>query len=135
MCIRDRYIPGNDFDTRIYIIGEKAFGKIRFNKKDDFKASGSELHDLNPEKVDLQFIKLGFEITGKMGLQSCAIDCLWKNGDPKVVEMSYITVPKAKFNGYWDETLVWHEGQIWPEEAHVDEFLKYIKQRRNNQHS
>ncbi len=131
------YIPNNDYDTRITIIGNRAFGFRRKNANNDFRASGSGNIDYTPSKVDTRLLSLGFFVSKKLNTQSCALDFLWKNETPVLTEISYTYLSNAiyKCPGYWDETLVWHDGQIWPEEAHVDEFLKYIKQRRNNKHS
>lgn len=35
------FIPGNDFDTRVTIIGDRAFGFTRNVRPGDFRASGS----------------------------------------------------------------------------------------------
>lgn len=35
------YLPDNEFDTRVTVIGNRAFAFRRFNRKKDFKASGS----------------------------------------------------------------------------------------------
>src|SRR5262249_26757951 len=35
------FMPGNDYDTRVTIIGNRAFGAVRHNRPNDFRASGS----------------------------------------------------------------------------------------------
>ena len=35
------FLPGNNFDIRIIVIGDKAFGLKRMVRKGDFRASGS----------------------------------------------------------------------------------------------
>ena len=45
------FLPGNGFDTRITVIGNRAFGFRRFNRPDDFRASGSGRIDWNPAAI------------------------------------------------------------------------------------
>lgn len=113
-----RFLPGNDYDTRVVVIGDRAMGFRRYNRENDFRASGSKNYDLNPEHVDREFIKLGFEISKKMKFQSMAYDFIYdQDGKPGLIEISY-TFPDhtlIQCPGYWDSNMNWHEGQHWPQ--------------------
>lgn len=119
------FLPGNSFDTRVTVIGNRAFAYRRFNRPNDFRASGSGSFDVNPELIDLETVKLALDVSNILKTQSIAIDGL-KSGEKRVVgEISYTYVSWMvnKCPGYWDQDLNWHDGQMWPEEAQAADFL------------
>jgi glutathione synthase/RimK-type ligase-like ATP-grasp enzyme len=122
------FLPGNDFDTRVTIIGDRAFGFRRFNRPGDFRASGSGDIDWDPEKVSSDFIHLAFKVASLLGLQSCAVDGLRRHGEAVVGEISYAFASWAveACPGHWDSKLDWHPGRMWPEEAQVADFLSRL---------
>lgn len=113
-----KFLPGNEFDTRVVVIGQRAYAFRRFNRRNDFRASGSDKKDLAPGAIDREFLKVAFRISGELKFQCMAYDFLYgKNKQPGVVEMSYTfpdrTIPHCP--GYWDSRLEWHEGHYWPQ--------------------
>jgi hypothetical protein len=128
------FLPNNSFDTRVTVIGERAFGFRRFNRDNDFRASGSGKIDYTPEEVSPDFIKLAFEVAHKLNTQSCAIDGLWSGKQPVVGEISYTYASWAVHDcpGYWDTNMVWHEGHMWPEEAQIQDFVERLNQTFRN---
>lgn len=127
------FLPGNDCDLRIIILGGKAFGKMRKNRENDFRASGSGVVIHDPAKVDLRCVKIAFETARKIGAQSLAFDFLWdRNGQPRIAEMSYCFPERGVKGcpGWWDENLGWHEGSLYPQdlilESMVDEYQRKI---------
>lgn len=130
------FLPENTFDTRITVIGNRAFGFRRYNRDNDFRASGSGKIDWNPGAIDRQFVHLAFHIAKTIGSQSCAIDGLY-SGDKHVVgEISYTYVSWAvqQCPGHWELNgdpysgkLIWHEGNMWPEEAQAADFLTRLE--------
>ena len=127
------FIPNNSFDTRIMIIGGRAFGFRRFNRPNDFRASGSGRFVVTPEDIDLRFVEFAFDVTRRLGASSLAFDFLLKDNSPVLVEMSYTTVSWTIHNcpGHWDEKMNWVEGQMWPEEAQAQDFMLALQQRFN----
>jgi len=123
------FLPGNAFDTRVTVIGDRAFGYRRFNRENDFRASGSGLVDHDPAGIDAAFIDLAFQVAKKLGAQSCAIDGLWRDGEAVVGEISYTYVSWLVHDcpGHWDSGLNWHEGQMWPEEAQIQDFIARLE--------
>lgn len=71
------FLPGNTFDTRIVVIGKRAFGCVRDNRDKDFRASGSGRVDYTVERVDLQLVELALETAKKLQVQSLAVDFLY----------------------------------------------------------
>jgi len=126
------FLPGNDFDTRITVIGQRAFGFRRFNRENDFRASGSGKLDYDRTQVDPGMIRLAFEAASRLNMQSCAIDGLWRGREPVIGEISYTYASWGVHEcpGHWDRDLNWHPGQLWPEEAQVADLLRRLEQRK-----
>lgn len=112
-----KFLPGNDYDTRVQITGNRAFAFVRYNRPNDFRASGSNNWSLEHSKIDLDFVKIAFEISRTFGFQSMAYDFVYdENRKPAIIEISYCFGDYPEFsNGYWDYYLNWHEGRFIPE--------------------
>ena len=120
------FIPDNEYDTRLVVIGDQCFGGIRFCRKGDFRASGSGLTKYEPELLDENFIRIAFDISQKLKLQSVAFDFIWDHHSPKIVEISYAFPAKAAegCQGYWDKDLQWHDKKVNPQYFIIEDFLK-----------
>lgn len=121
------FLPNNKYDTRVTIIGDRAFAFRRFNRDNDFRSSGSGKISYDLSAIDLDFIKKAFQISKKLGFQSMAYDFLYgKEGEAQFCEISYTYSDGAIYNcsGYWDSSLVWHEGHYWPEYCHLMDLLR-----------
>jgi len=128
-----KYLPDNKYDTRITVIGDRAFGFRRFNRKGDFRASGSGRIDYDVEKVDKRCIEIAFSVSKKMHFQTMAYDFLFALDDePQFSEISYTYLDTAIYNcpGYWDSNLNWHDGHFWPQHCQLVDALSlpYLKQ-------
>jgi glutathione synthase/RimK-type ligase-like ATP-grasp enzyme len=110
-----KFLPGNRYDTRITTIGDRIFAFRRFVRKNDFRASGSDNWSLDRSRIDMEMVKLGLEISQKMGFQVMAYDFIYdENGKPRIVEISYTYGDYPEFStGYWDADLNWHDGSYW----------------------
>lgn len=127
------FIPGNLYDIRITVIGDRAFGFLREVRKNDFRASGSGLisYDIKG-RIDDKAIKLAFDVAQKLRSQSLAIDFLRdRNGNYFIVEISYCFVSKAIYDcpGHWRRDLSWHVGKMWPEDAIMQDVLEQLSYR------
>jgi len=123
------FISGNEFDTRVIVIGDYAWACRRFNRPNDFRASGSGLVDFSPDQIEDIFIRMAFQIAQKAGLSSVAFDFLKKDERPVVTEISYTfsqKPPWRDFPGYWTPDIKFHEGTLWPEQVQVEMFLKRV---------
>jgi len=122
-----KYLPNNSFDSRIVVIGDRAFGARRFVRKNDFRASGSGNSDLDPMNIDLRFIEIAFSISGKFKFSSMAYDFIYdENNNPYINEFGYCFPDYIihELSGYWDRKLVWHEEKNWPQYYQLVDFLQ-----------
>ena len=109
------FIPNNNYDVRLIVIGERAYGMRRMCRKDDFRASGSG--NFVYVSIDDKTLKVAFEVAEKLSLQSVAFDFIYdKDKNPLIVEMSYGygTKGSSRCPGYWTKDLHWHEGSFNP---------------------
>lgn len=126
------FLAGNAFDTRVTVIGDRAFAFRRFNRPEDFRASGSGRIDHDPSAIDPRCIERAFEWADKVGNQSMAFDLLTgQDGEPVCCEFCYAYMDTAVHQcpGHWDRAMNRHEGHMWPEEAHVIDLLARIRER------
>jgi hypothetical protein len=132
------YLAGNAFDTRVTVIGNRAFAFRRFNRPGDFRASGSGLIDWTSTEVAEDAVRLAFHVANVLGTQSLAVDVLRRDGEPVINEISYYYEGWAVHQcpGHWTlgsgASLVWVEGKMRPEDAIMEDFLAAIEERRTN---
>jgi hypothetical protein len=125
------FLCGNAFDTRITIIGDRAFGFMRINRSNDFRASGSGSLVYDPEKIDKRCVDIAFKVADRLGTQSLAFDFLFDSRHmPMIGEVSYCYMASAVHacDGHWDRQGAWHEGHLWPEEAILEDLLRACPQ-------
>jgi glutathione synthase/RimK-type ligase-like ATP-grasp enzyme len=124
--IYQKYMPGNSYDQRIMIIGNKAFGCLRYVRKNDFRASGSGMTDFDCSKVDLRVIQIAFAISKKFNFSGMGYDFLYdENNNPFISEMGYCYADYIirDLPGYWDESLQWHEAKNVAQHYELQDFL------------
>ncbi len=121
------FIPNNNFDIRIIVVGDKAFAIKRFTRQNDFRASGSGNIVYEKNHIDERCVQIAFEVNNKLRSQSVAFDFVFEeNNTPLIIEISYGFAVDA-YNlcpGYWDSSLNWHEGKFNPQEWMVEELIK-----------
>jgi glutathione synthase/RimK-type ligase-like ATP-grasp enzyme len=113
-----KFLPGNAFDTRVTVVGGRAYAFRRLNRRDDFRSSGSGKLDFDPTKIDLRHVQVALRISRDLDFQSMAYDFLYdEKGEPAFCEISYTYVDQAPYDcpGHWDSGLTWHEGHCWPQ--------------------
>jgi len=123
------FIPGNNYDTRLIVIGNRCFGARRYCREGDFRASGSGMSKYEPELLDKKCIQSAFDVAKKTGAQSVAFDFIWENQVPKIVEMSYcfpMGLIADQCQGYWDSNLNWHNEPVNPQYFMIEDFLKLL---------
>ena len=124
--IFQKYLPNNSYDTRVTIIGKRAFAFRRFVRKNDFRASGSGNFNMEPDKIDTRCVEIAFSISKKLNFETMAYDFIYDEGkNPFINEISYCFVDWVvqKCPGYWDEKLNWHSGYYWPQQCQIEDFL------------
>lgn len=120
------FIPNNNFDIRVIVIGNKAFAIKRMVRENDFRASGSGTILYEKNHFDNQTIQLAFDVASKLKTQCLAFDFVYQNGQPYIVEISYGFALKGydPCVGYWTSDMSWHEGSFKPQEWMVEELLQ-----------
>jgi len=122
-----KFLPNNLYDTRVSIIGERAFAFRRFNRENDFRASGSGNIDYDVNAIDLRAVEIAFDISNRFGFQSMSYDFLFnEDKNLELSEISYTYVDTAVYDcpGYWDKDLHWSEGHFWPQYCQLVDALK-----------
>lgn len=126
------FLPGNDFDTRVTVIGNRAFAYRRLNRPGDFRASGSGRPDWDVSKIDLDTVRLAFRVANRLGTQSIAIDGMRRGDDRVLGEISYTYVSWMVRDcpGHWvlhgdpdSGPLNWVEGNLAPDDAIFEDFV------------
>ncbi len=123
------FIANNEYDTRVTIVGNRAFAFRRRVRKNDFRASGSGNIDYDQAKINMKCVEIGFQVAKRLGAQSMAFDFIEADAStPLIVEVSYCYVPEPVHvcKGHWDEKLSWHEGSMWPEYAIIEDIIHMV---------
>jgi glutathione synthase/RimK-type ligase-like ATP-grasp enzyme len=120
------FIPDNDHDIRVVVIGGRAFAIKRMVRKGDFRASGSGYIVYGKDNFNQETIQLAFSISQKLQCQCMTYDFVHHNGKPFLVEISYGFAQEGydSCEGYWDKQLNWHAGKIYPQAWMVDLIIK-----------
>ncbi|MEB8344829.1 hypothetical protein OO010_02145 [Flavobacteriaceae bacterium KMM 6898] len=121
------FIPNNDSDIRIVVIGNKAIAVKRMVRKNDFRASGSGNFNFDANLFNKETLKIAFKIAEGINSQCCAMDFIYDaNNAPLIVEISYGFMSKswAPCPGYWDGNLNFHNGEVLPEKWILQEAIK-----------
>lgn len=126
------FIPNNDSDARVIVIGDKAFAIKRMVRSNDFRASGSGQLLYDNDQIPEPMIRIAFDVAKSIGMQSVAFDfVLNESNQPLTVEISYgFGMDKDELDhGYWGPELNWHEGQFNPQEWMIDDLLKHFAEK------
>jgi glutathione synthase/RimK-type ligase-like ATP-grasp enzyme len=128
------FIPDNDHDIRVVVIGDKAFAIKRMVRNKDFRASGSGFILYEKDLFDEKTISLSFKIAEKLKTQCIAFDYVHLGGRPLIVEISYGFSPTGydPCPGYWDKNLVWHEGTFDPYGWMVEDLLRSVDRKEES---
>ena len=132
------FLPDNEYDTRVTIIGDRAFGFRRMVRANDFRASGSANIVYDASSIDLRCIESAFRVANRLGTQSLAFDFVKdRTGAPTIVEISYCYLASAVYEctGHWDSHLNWHEGRMWPQDAILIDLLEALEKRQSFSHA
>lgn len=119
------FIPNNDSDIRVIVIGSKAFAIKRMVRENDFRASGSGSIVYDKNEINKICIKLAFEINSKIESACTAFDFVIHAGKPLIVEISYGFAISAYDScpGYWDSNMNWYESHFNPQEWIIKDML------------
>lgn len=134
------FVPGNDWNIRVTVIGERAFVFRMFNRPGDFRASllnGSI--DWDPVKVGMDAVRLAWQISRWIGSQTAAFDIIRRDSRPLVVELTlnYASWAVRDCPGHWrlhgdpdTSEPTWVDGSTEPADAIFEDFIEDIQRRR-----
>lgn len=128
------FVPNNPYDIRVIVVAGKAFAAKRMVRKNDFRASGSGNLFYEREHIPINSIKLAFQLSDKLQLQSAAYDFVFDAaGNPIVIEASYAfpTRTADPCMGYWDKSLNYHSESFKPQEWMIEALIKSIQIRND----
>lgn len=123
------FIPQQEYDSRLVVVGNRCFGMRRWCRKGDFRASGSGLMSFDPDMFDKESILEAFKISEKLMTQVLYFDFVTLEGKPQLIEISYCSrmEPYDNCPGYWDENLVWHKRDKNLQYYMIEDFLDEIR--------
>ncbi|WIY52437.1 hypothetical protein O9Z70_13360 [Devosia sp. YIM 151766] len=119
------FVPQNDSDIRVVVIGKRAFGIRRMVREGDFRASGSGVLKYDRAEIPLDCVALAFQTTSALSAQACAFDFVRDVSGWKIVEISYAFTAPAYYGcpGWWDSDLNWHDQPVRPEIFMIEDLL------------
>jgi len=127
------FLPGNEFEISVIIVGNRAFAVRRFIQPGDFRTRGSSGRmDWDPEQIGEDVIRLAFHTAQKLGTQTVALDILHRDREPVVMELTanYASWVVRKCPGHWvlhgdpaSGPLEWSEGCTRAADAIFEDFL------------
>lgn len=126
------FIPNNDSDIRIIVIGNKAFGLKRMIRKNDFRASGSGNIIYSKNEIDERCVEIAFKTNRELKSQCIAYDFVFdQNQKPLIVEISFGFSVEAYDScpGYWTDDLKWIEGNFNPQFWMIENFINTIHEK------
>lgn len=121
------FVPGNDFDSRVTVIGDRAFCFQRAVRTNDFRASGSGIVRYpDSGDIDIDLIKLAFSIQYKLRSSCTAMDFIYCPARGYLLlEVSFSFVPDniRSCKGYYRPDLSWVSGSFSAEGCMVADVL------------
>ncbi len=123
------FIPNNNYDIRIVVVGDKAFYLKRMVRKGDFRASGSGAIIYDKDIHTEECVKIAFQVEKAICSQCTAYDFVFNDGVPLIVEISYGFAMHGydKCEGYYTDDMQYHAGQFNPQNWMVENLLKEIQ--------
>ena len=138
------FLPGNEFEISVIIVGNRAFAVRRFIEPGDFRTRGSSGRmDWSPESIGEDVIRLAFHTAQKLGAQTVALDILHRDREPVVMELTanYASWVVRKCPGHWvlqgdpeSGSTDWTEGCTRAADAIFEDFLNELTTARPLRH-
>lgn len=127
-----QFIPENECDYRISIVGKRIWGFKRMVRENEFRASGSGLIDYDPTGIPRNLLETSRKIAEKLKMGSVCFDFVKDKAEQYyLIECSYGFIGLAIYDcpGFWDFDLNWNDGHFWPENALIEDFIKAIPRK------
>lgn len=119
------FIPNNVFDYRVKVVGDRCWAFKRRVRDNDFRASGSGMLDFSIKDIPIEMIRIAFDVSQKLKLQSVAFDFVLNESKPVILEISYgFGIDKGEAEGYWNPKLERIDQSFDPPSYILETFLK-----------
>lgn len=141
-----QFLPGNDVDTKITIIGRRAFAFFRKSSPDDFRTTVNDDFDFDVTTINPELLQLAFRIARVLRMETVAVDFLRESDRHAVCEIAsaYVSWPILRCPGHWRfegdmdsaqtyiplESLVWQPGSIRAEDVIFEDFVDRLRSMR-----
>jgi len=132
ILVFQEFLPGNDHDCKVIVVGDRACAYRRLIPAGDWRASGSEQRSYEPEAIDLGAVRIAFEVSERFGFQSMGYDFIRNpDGRLQIIEISFMFSSALAHGcpGYWDRNLAWHPESPWPQDWVAEQFLAELQAR------
>lgn len=110
------FIPNDNYDLKVIVVGDKLTAIYRPTRSHDFRASGGGEVLFNKEKITKNIIESAFATADALGSQCMGFDFVVDNSNGKgyIVEMccGFSHTAGMLPNGWWDRNCEWHEGAL-----------------------
>lgn len=131
------FLPDNEFEISVIVVGNRAFAVRRFSRPGDFRTRGSSGRmDWNPEPIGEPPIRLAYQVARKLGAQTIALDILHRGSQSVVIELTvnYASWVVEQCPGHWlldgdpmSDPLRWIDGPARAEDAVFEDFLAELQ--------
>lgn len=122
-----KFLEGNDWDTRLVVIGSRCFGARRNCRPNDFRASGSGDPSYEIKNITDEMLNIAFESAKKLAMQSVAFDFIKEGNKFVIIEISYCFGLGEFYDscpGYWTEDLQFHKKSVDPQRFIIEDLLE-----------
>ena len=124
------FLPGNEFDTRMSVIGDRAFGFRRHNRPGDFRASGSGRIDWDHTQIPPEKVNLAFRAARALQSQCLAMDILHaadRSLSVNEVSCYFEFWAVEACPGHWRADGTWVSGPMKAEDAVFQSFIEQVR--------
>lgn len=109
------FIPNDNFDMKVIVLGDKCTGFYRPVRSHDFRASGGGQFVDDPSIFTEQIVCSAFTAADALGMRCVGFDYVidTRTGEGKIIEMSYGCGHDVMGSGgYFDRNYQWHNTPI-----------------------
>lgn len=108
-----KFIPNDNYDMKVVVVGDKCAGLVRPVRSHDFRASGGGQVFFEKKYFTKDIISSAFTVSDAIGSKCMGYDYVVdkETGNPLIVEMSYGFSHAAIMasGGYFDRDFIWHD--------------------------
>lgn len=111
-CNFQEFVPNENFDIKVVVVGDKCSFLCRNTRKGDFRASGGGDIQYDHSMISKQIVDSAFAACDRIGMQCVGFDYVVdkRDGSGKIIEMCFGFDFEAILSsgGYFDRNYVWH---------------------------